>query len=199
MEPAMDSWTTSFTILDRIFLLAGMIGAIVVVFRVILLIAGGDLDGDDPGGGDGGLPGEEGGDGFHFLTVHGLSSFFMGFGLVGLALSRQSKAGMGLSILGGILAGTAAIWVIARLFRLTHGLQSSGTLNPQAAAGCFGTVYMNIPAGGTGRVNVQIGQRLREMDAMAAEGAELPTGTPIRVVRVDRSLAVVQPVSAQEP
>jgi len=67
-----------------------------------------------------------------------------------------------------------------------------------AAAGCSGTVYLTIPAGGTGRVNVRIGQRLREMDAVHATGGELPTGTPIRVLRVDRSLAIVQSLSSKE-
>jgi membrane protein implicated in regulation of membrane protease activity len=194
----MEHWTTTFSTLDRIFLLAGIVGTIVVLYRMVALFFGGDLEGeafeDAQSDGHGGT-----GEGLHFLSVHGLSSFLMMFGLVGLALSRQSQAGMGLSILGGILAGLASVWVIARLFHLTHGLQSSGTLQPQAAAGCVGTVYLTIPAGGTGRVNVRIGQRTREMDAIHPDGAELPTGTPVWVVRVERSLAIVQPLSATEP
>lgn len=105
------------------------------------------------------------------LSVHGLTSFATMFGLVGLALSRQSRAGMGWSILGATLAGLASIWVITRLFRFARGLQSSGNIPPQAAVGCLGTVYLTIPAGGTGRVNVRIGQRLREMDAIHTGGA----------------------------
>jgi membrane protein implicated in regulation of membrane protease activity len=187
---------TTFSTLDRIFLLAGTLGAIVVVFRAVVLFAGGDL-GEDPGAGE--LDGQgEAGDGFQFLSVHGLSSFFMMFGLVGLALSRQSGAGAGWSLLGGVLAGLGAIWVIARLFRFALRLQSSGTIPAQAAAGCLGTVYLSIPAGGTGRVNVQIGQRWRELDATHEAGTELPTGTPIRVMRVERAVAIVQPLTFPE-
>ena len=57
---------------------------------------------------------------------------------------------------------------------------------------------MRIPAGGTGRVTVKIGQRLREMDAVNAAGTELPTGTPVRVLRVERAIAIVQALSPME-
>ena len=187
----------SLPLLDRIFVFTAAIGTIAVLLRAVMLFAGGDLDGEDAGHledhGD-----DAGGDGFRFLSVLGLASFFMMFGLVGIALSRQTRAGMGPSILGGLLAGLAALWIIARLFRLARGLQSSGTIPPQAAAGCVGIVYLTIPAGGIGRVTVRIGQRTREMDAIHAAGTTLPTGTPVRVVRVERSLAVVQTLPESE-
>jgi hypothetical protein len=189
----MDAGIAAFTTLDRVFLITGGIGAMVVVFRVILLFLGGDhlgaLEDGDPGGE---------GNGFQFLSIHGLASFCLMFGLVGLALSLQTHAGAGLSILGGMAAGLAAIWVMARIFRLALRLQSSGTIQPQAAAGCSGTVYLTIPAGGVGRVTVRIGHRTREMDATTDTGAPLATGEPIRVVRVERSLAIVQPLSSME-
>lgn len=168
--------------LERIFLAAAALGSVVVLARLVGLFAG--MDADD-------------GDDFQILSLHGLSSFFMMFGLVGFALNRQSGAGAAPSLLGGFLAGTAAVWALARVFRLALRLQSNGTLQPQAAAGCLGTVCARIPAGGTGRVNVRIGQRLREMDAVAESGGELPTGTPVRVVRVQKSLAIVQPLSSE--
>jgi hypothetical protein len=84
------------------------------------------------------------------------------------------------------------------LFRFARRLLSSGTLPPEAAVGCPGTVHLTIPAGGTGRVGVRIGQRARDMDAVHAGRTALPTGTPIRVLRVERSLAVVRPLAARE-
>jgi len=193
----MEPWTASYTTLDRIFVLTALIGAIAVVYRLVALFLGGDLDGDDFAG-DGDAGDGDAGDGFQVLSIHGLASFCMMFGLVGIALSRQSHEGPGWSILGGILAGLGAIWVISRVFRSALKLQSNGTLQNKSAEGCFGTVYLTIPAGGTGRVSVRIGQRLREMDAIHDAGAELPTGTPVRVVRVERSLAVVQTFSSTE-
>ena len=183
----------SFTRLDRIFLLCATLGSIVALSRVLFLFVGGEPGEDTPELDDLGTPGS----GFRYLSLHGLSSFFMMFGLVGLALNHQG-AGAGASILGGLVAGAAAIWIIVRLFRFALRLQSSGTLPAQAAAGCLGSVYLTIPAGGVGRVNVRIGQRLREMDAIAADGLELPTGTAIRVLRVQRTLAIVQSFPSPE-
>jgi membrane protein implicated in regulation of membrane protease activity len=186
----------SSSMLDQIFIITGLIGTFALVLRAVLLVVGWDLDGDpgedleDAGDGD---PGES----FRFLSVLGLASFFMMFGLVGLALNRQSLVGAGWSILGGLAAGLLAIGLMARLFRFASRLQSSGNLDPQAAVQCLGTVCLTIPAGGTGRVNVRIGKRLREMDAMHVSGQELPTGTSVRVLRVERSLAVVQPLTPE--
>jgi len=188
----MEFLTHSLPMLDRIFLAASAAGAFTVLLRAVLLFAGGDLDGhegDDPG---------EGAEGFRFLSVFGLAAFFMMFGLVGLALRHQSGAGPGATLVGGGLAGLTALWGIARILHLGRHLQSSGTFLPQAALGCTGIVLERIPAGGTGRVNVRVGQRLREMEAVHSEGAGLPTGTPVRVVRVERALAIVQPLSPPE-
>jgi len=185
MEPGFVPIST----LDRVFLFSAALGALAVAWRVVSLATGWDAEDD---GGE---------DGVRILSVHGLSSFFLMFGLVGLALSRQSEAAPGFAILGALAAGLGALWIIAHLCRLALRLQANGTLHPQAAAGCVGTVYQKIPPGGTGRVNVRIGQRVREMDAMHAGDFELPTGTPIRVIRVirvDRALAVVQPLSPLE-
>jgi len=181
--------------MDRIFVLAAALGGLGVGFRILSMVLGGF---HDWGGLAEGAEGAEPGDGFQVLSLHGLSSFFLMFGLVGLALSRQWGAAPGPAFIGGFLAGLAALLSVARLFSLAHGLQSSGTLPVQAAAGCLGTIYQRIPPGGTGRVTVKIGQRLREMDAIHAGGGELPTGTPVRVVRVEQSLAVVQPHSHAE-
>ena len=178
-----------YSLFDEIFILAALVGGLGVLAQVLLLLMGGD-SGD-------GLYGEhaaETGDGFRFLSVFGLSGFLTMFGLVGIALSRQSQLAPGPALLGGLLAGAVAIAILARLFRFAGRLQANGTLQPQSATGCHGSVYLTIPAAGTGRVMVRIGKRLLEMDAIHAEGAELATGTPIRVVRVDHSLAMVQPL-----
>jgi hypothetical protein len=84
----------SFTRLDHLFFLCAALGAVAALLRVVFLFASGDLGEDAPELDDPGTPGA----GFHYLSIHGLSSFFMMFGLVGLALDRQSWAGAGLEL-----------------------------------------------------------------------------------------------------
>jgi membrane protein implicated in regulation of membrane protease activity len=180
------------------FLLCAVVGGFFVLVRLVLQFLGadthvdGDLDVDmniDAHHADSDV-------GFKLLSVHGLTSFLMMFGLVGLALYRQSKVGFLGSLIGACLAGLASVWVIGRLFALFNRLQSSGTLPTSQAVGCTGTVYLNIPAGGTGRVTINFHNRLREFDAVARDGGgELLTGTPIKVVQVHSNVLVVEKLS----
>jgi hypothetical protein len=178
------------------FLLCAVIGGFFVLFRFILQFVGvgTDLDTDGPPALD--VHHADSDIGFKLLSLQGFSAFLLMFGLVGLALYRQSGAGFFFSIVGGSVAGLAAVWVVGKLFALAVRLQSSGTLDSGLAApGCSGTVYLKIPAGGTGQVTVTISGRQREMNAVAADGGELPTGTPVRVVRSEASILVVERIS----
>jgi membrane protein implicated in regulation of membrane protease activity len=123
-----------------------------------------------------------------------MAAFLLMFGLVGLALYQQSRAGMAISTIGGVGAGLAAVWVVGKLFALAGRLQASGNLAADAVVGCEGTVYLAIPANGGGRVTVIVQGRQRECDAVSADGVALPTGTPVRVVRINAGVATVEKV-----
>ena len=53
-----------------------------------------------------------------------------------------------------------------------------------AAVGSEGSVYLTVSKEG-GRVQINFANRLREFEAISADGATIPTGTPIRVQSVD--------------
>lgn len=174
------------------FLLCAVVGGFFVLVKLVMQFIGADAEietdldtGIDAQHADPDI-------GFKALSMHGLTSFLMMFGLVGLALYRQNRAGMVLSILGASAAGLASVWVIGRIFASVSRLQSSGTLATASAVGSTGTVYLTIPKGGTGRVSINFRGRLREFDASSADGEALASGTPIRVVRVDASVLVVE-------
>lgn len=176
------------------FLLCAIVGGFFVLVKLVMQFIGADAQIETDL--DTGIDAEhvDSDIGFKALSMHGLTSFLMMFGLVGFALYRQSRAGMVLSILGASAAGLASVWVIGRIFASVSRLQSSGTLATASAVGSTGTVYLSIPKGGTGRVSINFRGRLREFDAMAAAGEALASGTPIRVVRVDASVLVVEKI-----
>lgn len=176
------------------FLLCAVVGGFFVLVKLVMQFIGADADIDTDL--DAGVDAQhvDSDIGFKALSMHSLTSFLMMFGLVGLALYRQSHAGMVLSILGASVAGLASVWVIGRIFASVGRLQSSGTLATASAVGSTGTVYLNIPKGGTGRVSINFRGRLREFDASSADGEMLASGTPIRVVRVDASVLVVEKI-----
>jgi membrane protein implicated in regulation of membrane protease activity len=183
---------SDFNGLEVFFLACAIIGGFFVVVKLFMQFAGGDSDTQvsvetdmDAGHVDSDI-------GFRLLSMHGLSAFFMMFGLVGLALYRQSQAGVVISIIGAVVAGSISVWIISKIFQTATQLQSSGTLKTSDAVGSTGTVYLTIPEGGTGRVTLNFQNRLREFDATEKNGTELPTGAPIRVVKVNANILVVE-------
>lgn len=217
-----------FTALDHIFLACAILGGLLFVVRVALQLLGGhghdgDLDHAELDHGDvddGDLDHAEVDDGdldhgaqvhhgdaaeaflagdIKLLTLQGIMSFLVMFGLVGLALSRQSEFGAFFSLLGALVAGTAIMWVNAKLIMLAHRLQSSGTVSNTAAIGQEGTTYLTIPAGGVGKIQVSFKNRLREFEAKSHGGEAIKTGERVRVVAVeDGRVMVVERISSTE-
>jgi len=188
---------SDFNGLEIFFLACAVIGGFFVIVKLILQFIGGDADTDVSVDSDIDI-GTEHVDsdlGFRALSLHGLTAFFMMFGLVGLALYRQSQMGVVISAVGAVAAGMASVWGIGKLFQGASRLQSSGTLKTADAVGCTGTVYLTIPAGGRGQVNLNFRNHLREFDATEKNGAEVPTGTPVRVVQVNANILVVEIIS----
>ena len=183
---------SDFNGLEVFFLACAIIGGFFVFIKLFMQFAGGDSDthaGIDTDIDTGHVDSDIG---FRSLSMHGLSAFFMMFGLVGLALYRQSQVGVVISIIGAMIAGIISVWVISKIFQTAAQLQSSGTLKTTDAVGSTGTVYLTIPKGGTGRVSLNFQNRMREFDATEKDGIEIATGTPIRVVQVNANILVVE-------
>ncbi|EKD81521.1 MAG: hypothetical protein ACD_39C01768G0001, partial [uncultured bacterium] len=51
---------------------------------------------------------------FHYISVQGLTAFFMMFGWVGLALVRDSMMPGWIATIGGTAAGFLMVWVLAQ-------------------------------------------------------------------------------------
>ncbi len=128
---------------------------------------------------------------FKFISLQGLTAFFMMFGLVGLALVQAEIATL-LTIAGGTIAGAFTVWLLGRIFVFMLRLQSEGTLQIKNAIGVGGTVYLNIPAGGSGQVRAVVQGGLKIFDAVSADKKAIKTGKSVKVVDVtgDNTLIV---------
>lgn len=118
---------------------------------------------------------------FKFISLQGLTAFFMMFGLAGLALSQSDQSDL-ISLLGGVIAGAFTVWVISRIFMGAQKLQSEGTLDMKNAIGLEGTVYLRIPADDIGKINLVLQGALKEFNAMAMDKQAIQTGERVRVV-----------------
>jgi len=183
--------------IEIIYLASAVIGGTLFILRTILVFTGIGADHDHAGAEDFGDPDHGSGMSFTFnlLSLQGLTAFFTMFGLVGLTLYR-AEAHVLLTILGGTAAGLFTVFIISLLFSQVGRFTSEGTLNIRNAIGVNGTVYLRIPEGGTGQIQVPVQGGLRILDAVAPGNEILPTGTKIRVVGVaDSSTLIVEKIT----
>lgn len=121
---------------------------------------------------------------FKLLSFQGLTAFFMMFGLVGLAMMRQTENSEVLSLVVALAAGLVTVWVIGMIFRKAGGLQSSGNIDVHNAIGHEGEVYLTIPCAGIGKTKITVQDRLRIYDTVSNDKTEIKTGQRVRVVEV---------------
>jgi hypothetical protein len=121
---------------------------------------------------------------FQVISIQGIIGFFMMLGWVGLALNRSAGYGTAVSVGVGCGAGIAMNFAVAKVFQWFRRMQSSGTMDLSKAVGQEGSVYLGIKGGGTGQVQVAVQEHLKIFDAVSEDGADLPTGTLVVVVRV---------------
>jgi len=204
------------TWIDKIFAGCAVLGGVLFVIRLVLFfIGGGEVEAEADVGdiGDLGDIGDVGdvdvgdiddlegmGDtdvSFRLLSFQGITAFFMMIGLVGLALHLETETAEYWAVAGAFAAGMVSLFIIAYLFSLMKRLQSSGTLSLGNAIGQVGSVYLTIPADGTGKIQVPVQGSLKVFEAVTEGGGEIRTGERIRVVNVvSGNIMVVEALAA---
>ena len=175
------------------YLVCAVAGGTLFLLRSLLLFAGFGGDADVPAevpAGD--VSGGESMADFHLFSVHGVTAFFLMFGLAGWLLSRGEAAWSPVgAAAAAVAAGAVTLLLVAKIFSASRKLQSDGTVRLADAAGAEGAVYLEIRPGATGQVRVTARGALKVFDARAKDpAARLPTDTPIRVVAVEDVLVV---------
>ena len=191
---------SELTLIEIVYWVSAVVGGILFLFRAALFFIGGgfgdlggdaDFDGDFDGDVD---IGSEADFSFKLLSLQGLTAFFMMFGLGGLAIISTGVA-PAWSVLGGMAIGLFTVFVLSMIYNFFIRLQSEGTLNIQNAVGREGSVYLRIPATGSGQVQVSVQGGLKIFDARAAGGQEVPTGAAVKVVGIQgSSTLIVEPL-----
>ena len=174
------------SVIEVIYWASTIIGGTLFILRLGMMLIGGDLGSD---GGD--IPGDTGNVdvsvehadadiSFKLLSVQGLTSFFMMFGLVGLALLKANLHVL-ITILGGAIAGFITVGATGLIFSQMKRLQTEGTIMIQNTVGSEGTVYLTIPKNGTGQVQVIVQGSLKIFDAVSSTKNQIATGEKVRV------------------
>ena len=205
----MIAWWESLTTLERIFAYAAVPSSILLLVQTLLLMVGvmgghgsdvyiesdtsglGDMGGADADMSDIGVTQDVQIDhgihdpGLQILTMRGLTAFFSVGGWTGLVLLRGQVDRVASGIIA-ILAGLAAMVVLALLLKAALRLQSDGSMDIRNAVGATGTVYITIPANrrAKGKVMIKLQEQLRELEAVTEGTSDLKAGSLIQVVSV---------------
>jgi hypothetical protein len=156
------------------------------------------LDGADAAAGDGMDSALESGLAFQLLSFRSIVAFLTlftwGSGLY-LSQGRSRAAALGMATAWG-LAGMVGV---ALLMRWMLGLTHVGTKRLSSCVGSRATVYMDIPAGGTGQVRATVSGVLSHVDARTADGGALKAGTPVKIVKLlDQRTVQIEAIKAGE-
>lgn len=178
--------------METAFLICAGAGGTLLLLQ---LLAGALGVGGDHGGVDAhhdfhaghGADGHDHGEGNWFLgllTFRSVCAAVTFFGLGGLTAGYYDlppSARLGAAFLSGL----AALYLVATLMKMLYRLRANGSVRIDNALGRTGTVYLRVPAqkAGPGKVTLNLQNRTVELEAYTA-AAELPTGTPVRVVAV---------------
>lgn len=186
----MEAWYQGLSLIQKVFAICAIVGGVVFLFRTVLVFTGfaHDMDlGDhvDVGLGDTDIS-------FHFLTIHGITAFFLMFGIAGLSLSKMESVPSWGVLCGSAVAGLVTMWLIGKLFSVMGGLQSEGTLRMENAIGQEGVAYLNIAPGGIGKIQVTIQGGLKIFSARSDDTELIRTGDRVKVLSVtpDNTLIV---------
>ncbi len=169
--------------LELVFTVCALIGGTLFLIRLVMQLLGYGAD-DAPVDHPGDLDASHTDASFKMLSLLGITAFLMMFGLGGRAM-LESRPGQPLpALVVALLAGGISMWLMAWLFKAMKKMQSDGTTHLDKAVGLEGSVYLTVPAGDVGKVQIAVNGRLSVLDARSANGQTLPTGTRVKVVRV---------------
>ena len=129
---------------------------------------------------------------FKALTFQGIMAFMMFFGLGGLYVLEGDSDQTSLAIVVGSVTGFASMYGTGKLFQLFVSLQSDGTIDMDDSIGSVGTIYLRIPEGGVGQIQVESGNAMRTYNAKSEDGQGMATGEFAEVIDVISSTLIVR-------
>ena len=191
----MTEWWTSLDLFMKILWCIAIASSLIFIVETILTFIGADVEMDTDTEFDIADGSFEGDPSMNLYTFRNLVNFLLGMSWTAILLNNQiaSKA---LLMLIAFAVGALLVTAVMYMFRWLSKMQQSGNINVyKSAVGCYGKVYLTIPAErkGSGKVQININESVREYDALTDSETDLKTGTAIKVVEViDASTLLVE-------
>jgi membrane protein implicated in regulation of membrane protease activity len=133
------------------------------------------------------------------LNFQTVMAFLMGFGGVGYLTTLLGLPGLLLALPLAAAGGVGSAWLIFKW--LAFLVRGERPLGPTAYVGLAGRVTAGIRQGGTGEIVYTHHGTRTALTARSENGAALPRGEEVVVLRYEKGIAYVQAIreAAQEP
>lgn len=187
----MQAWWDGLSDIEHILYYIATPATLALLIQTIMTFVGmgGDSDLDAMiGDTDGDFEGEFDSDfeiSFQIFTVRNFIAFFTFFSWGALWAISSGKSD-NISLVIGIISGGIMMILSASLFYGMKKMTSNGNLNIKNALGKEGQVYLTIPKSkeGVGKIQINVQDSLRELDAMTENTTPIKSREWIKVVGI---------------
>ena len=125
---------------------------------------------------------------FKLISFRSILAFIAMFGWGGVVFGEYGWKGLGAALGCGLVTMVITAYLIMSILKL----QQSGTRANASLVGQKGTVYLAIPAGGRGKVILDLGDSTREIAAFSE--VALDKGTPVITTALKAEVFTVKPI-----
>lgn len=189
----MEAWWEGLSALNKVFAIFALAFSVAFIVQMIMMVLGLDAHGHDIGGSDihavdmhdvgHASDADHGGPGvtLTFLSVRSIMAFGTLFTWAG-TLYLATGTSLILAIIYSVLWGLAGLFAVSFLLYWLLRMQEIGNVPLWKAVGEEGTVYMDIPEEGTGKVRILCGGTICFVNARSKSNKPLLAGTPVKAV-----------------
>lgn len=189
----MEAWWEGISTLNKVFVCSAVIFTLLFVWQLMMTMWGVDSHG-------GGHPGETdihsalespihyevhdvGGDAFTLISTRSILAFGTLFSWSG-ALYLAEGTSILLTLLYGLIWGSLAMLGVSLILHFLLRMQEQGNASAWWALGEKGTVYINIPSDGPGKVRLMVRGVMSILNARSQNGRPILEGSSVKVVNI---------------
>ena len=125
---------------------------------------------------------------FKLISFRSILAFIAMFGWGGVVFGEHGWAGFAAALVCGLVTMAITAYLIMNILKL----QQNGTRANASLIGKKGTVYLAIPAGGRGKVVLDLGDSTREVTA--SSDVALAKGDPVVTTGLNAEIFTVKPL-----
>lgn len=204
----MEAWWEGLSALNKVFAVGALFFGMLFLWQIVGMFLGldshhqADTVHDHPGmdqdAGDHDTRGDGAGVSFSLVSIRSAIAFatlFTWAGTLYLTSGTATVLALAYSFAWGLAAMFAVSYLVYKLVRL----QEIGNSSIWTAVGEEGSVYMNVPEGGLGKIRVKVSGTVSFVDARTTDSRPLEAGTKVRVVGViDKRTVEIVPIEIEE-